>query len=591
MEALLNRLQSRSKILIFALNIIFFTISLALCLYLHSPGPSVVISAFLFVLCQSILLWIIFREAPSLKLLRENWPVFLTCMSALAYLLMIIIRCQNAMETGGTYSMLGIMLCIFMIYMTALISELIVSGKWNFENLFATQAILFGIVLGMVFPLNTIADEPQHMRTAYNLSNIMMGIQSPEKTVMMRQDDADYDFGYTVYDINDINRYLFQLTAPLKDGTLVPVSQEEATPHTLDYSRIPKVFKTEWYQYVPSAAGITLGRLLKLNTIATYLLGRLFNLLFYTGIIFLCLKVLPVGKSILYTIALFPISLQIASSMSRDAFRISAAVLVVALTLYLFYTDQTKIRFRKTLTGLLIVSGLLLFPLRSFIYSLTAILPLMIFAYRKKWITDRMVRNTAITCAGLSVVLILLKYLVFPGDIVEEPKILLSWTNEYRYTKEVFINHPLFTFTYLKNTLFHRGDYYLKTMIGYQLGWLDLNIPDHLVSALLILLAISAIRRDYEPLRLSNRMRFTLFVTSAVSIVLIIMGITLQWTPVTSSVAEGVQGRYFLPIALPMLLAFRGKSISANEKCDVLCICIQFIALIMTTAYLIMRLL
>ena len=76
--------------------------------------------------------------------------------------------------------------------------------------------------------------------------------------------------------------------------------------------------------------------------------------------------------------------------------------------------------------------------------------------------------------AGVSISLIMialvLKYAVFPGNIVEEPKQLLSWTNQYRYTIEVFINHPLYLFTYLKNTLLIRGDYYVKTMIGWQLG-------------------------------------------------------------------------------------------------------------------------
>ena len=186
---------------------------------------------------------------------------------------------------------------------------------------------------------------------------------------------------------------------------------------------------------------------------------------------------------------------------------------------------------------------------------------------------------------------LVLKYAVFPGNIVEEPKQLLSWANQYRYTIEVFINHPLYLFTYLKNTLLIRGDYYVKTMIGWQLGWLDLNIPDYLVSVFLILMAVSTFRRTYESLQLNSGMRFTLFCFSWISIILIIMGITLTWTPAASPVAEGVQGRYFLPLVLPMLLSMRGKSITANEKCDNICICIQLTALILTASFLITRLL
>jgi uncharacterized membrane protein len=69
------------------------------------------------------------------------------------------------------------------------------------------------------------------------------------------------------------------------------------------------------------------------------------------------------------------------------------------------------------------------------------------------------------------------------------------------------------------------------------------------------------------------------------------MGITLTWTPAASQVAEGVQGRYFLPLVLPMLLSMWGRSITANEKCDNICICIQLTALILTASFLITRLL
>ena len=202
-----------------------------------------------------------------------------------------------------------------------------------------------------------------------------------------------------------------------------------------------------------------------------------------------------------------------------------------------------------------------------------------------------MIRIFVIVCFALFIILMGLKYIVFPGNIVEEPEVWLTWTPELSYTKEVFINHPLFIFTLLKNTFWYRGDYYVKTMLGYQLGWLDINIPDFLVSTFLLLVGASVIRRDYEKKELSPLLRWTMFIFSMIGVCLIILGLTLTWTPVTSIVAEGVQGRYFLPLALPLLLAFRGKSITANEKCDLYCISIQSAALIITSVFILMRLL
>lgn len=591
MLAFTENLNNHKLPVIMTGNLIFCAVSVMIGIHMGGSLSAIAAAAVLFLCTQALILWIFYTEKSSLPSFRESWTGMIPCYFGLAVGLITIYRCFITMSDGGPYSVMGTALGICLIYMSAAVSEMICFTKWTFENLFAVQAAVLGIIFGMVFPLNTIADEPQHMRTAYNLSNYMMGIHSPEDSVMMRKDDAEYDFPYTVYDINNLKTYMRALGEPLKDETLIPVYEEELTPHTLDYAREPRVFKTEWYQYLAPAAGITLGRLLRMNTVSMYLLGRLFNLIFYIAAIYIALKTIPAGKSILYSVSLFPISLQLASSMSRDVFRISSSVLCVALTLYLFYTEREQIRFRKTAIGTLAVSAVLLFPLRTFVYSLIALLPVFMYLYRKKWITGRMIRNALIALAVLSVAALVLKYFVFPGNIVTEPQIKLSWTDQYRYTKEVFINHPLFIFTFLKNTLAIRGDYYVKTMIGNQLGWLDLNIPEYLVSIFLCLMIANTIRRDYEKAELTTGLRITMFSFSTISVLLIILGLALLWTPVTSPVAEGVQGRYFLPIALPMLLAFRGSSITANEKCDIYCICIQFIALILTASFLITRLL
>ena len=103
-------------------------------------------------------------------------------------------------------------------------------------------------------------------------------------------------------------------------------------------------------------------------------------------------------------------------------------------------------------------------------------------------------------------------------------------------------------------------------MIGWKLGWLDLNIPDYLVSVFLILMAVSTFRRTYESLQLNSGMRFTLFCFSSISIILIIMGNTLTWTPAASPVAEGVQGRYFLPLLVPVIWLLKNRLISVQGR-------------------------
>ena len=122
------------------------------------------------------------------------------------------------------------------------------------------------------------------------------------------------------------------------------------------------------------------------------------------------------------------------------------------------------------------------------------------------------------------------------------------------------------------------------------LGWLDVPLADIAVSAFSIVLLFNTIRRDYEPVTLSNTFRFSVFILSAISAVLMICGMIITWTPITWTAAEGVQGRYFLLLLFPILLSFRGKTFTANEKCDKICISVQFAALVFTSIFMLLRL-
>ena len=55
---------------------------------------------------------------------------------------------------------------------------------------------------------------------------------------------------------------------------------------------------------------------------------------------------------------------------------------------------------------------------------------------------------------------------------------------------------------------------------------------------------------------------------SVITILFILTGMLLSWTPLSCSQIEGVQGRYFLPIALIMLLPLRGSRLRIGTGYD-----------------------
>ena len=571
-----------------AINIIGCVLSILMIHLMNYSLLSIALAAVLFLACQLGIL-IGLKPFEGIDNLKSQWLMFGLTFLVLMRTLITLAQYVFRLDQIQNYEMLGIALTVCVFYGIAVFFYIYLKSEISFERFFLVQAILFGTIFNLVFPVHEIADEPQHMRTAYKLSNKFLGISDSGTDIHMRADDYAYDLSYPAYTYDDFNQYLESISSPVKNEELVVAVDDMPWSASLEYTRRPIAFNTQLYQYIAPALGITVGRLLHLNTVSMYLMGRFFSLFFYILIMYISLKIIPVGKSLLYTIALFPMSIQLAASFSRDVFRICIAVLVVAMTLRLFYGEKMEKKKQIPFVIALIAAAGLLFPLRTYVYAVISILPLLIWFYRKKWLSDRMIRIGAVILAVLVVGFIFAKYVIFPGNIVEEPQAWSTWMDEPRYTKEYFINHPLDMIAILRNTFWVNTIWFIDTMIGSSLGWLDIPVSNVLIRILFCILFVSVFARSYETKELSRKLRFALFVLGVLSCLLMIVGITVTWTSVSFSYAEGMQGRYFLPVILPLLLSFRGKGITVSEKCDAICICSQFAVLIYVSELLMLR--
>lgn len=575
--------------IILLFNFLFFFLSAVLVSLLNYSLISVILAAFVFFVCQFAVFKVLKPDKNEFKQrISENKLILLFLLLALARTLMTLMHCctRAGVVQGFNYYKLSMILSVLLIYSIASFGTLAVNRLFSFEKTFAIQASVFGIILAMLFPIYGIADEPAHFRTAYSLSNILMGIGNPEKGIYMREDDAAFTMNYPEYTIDDFNSYLDALSEPVKNTKLIEIYDDAEKERTLEYTQRPRVLETELYQYTASALGITFGRLLNLNSIWIYLCGRIFNLLFYVVVISFCLNILPFGKSILYTVGLFPMMLQLAGSPSRDAFRIICAILSFSSTMYVFYGDAENKP--KYIYAVMVISSLLLLPLRTFIYSTIAILPLLIHAYRKEWITPKRI------CIFLAAVIVLAggyiftKTFIIKEDIVTVPPAGLVYTESLRYTFQHFINQPILLVKLIQNTFWAQTGWYFTTMIGSSLGWLDQSYPGILVLFLEVILILNIASRDYETIEIPLVLRISLFCLCLLSSAAIVAGMGIRWTPLDSNVAAGVQGRYFLPLALPLFLSFRNKHYKLNDM-DQSVGTAQFAVLVFILEFLILR--
>lgn len=103
-------------------------------------------------------------------------------------------------------------------------------------------------------------------------------------------------------------------------------------PNTALYTPLP---------YLPQAFGIALGRIFNFSPLILVYIGRIFNLFAWIFLVYLAIKTTPISKWLIFLLALTPMSLFQASSLSADAFTNGVAFLLIALFL-LYSFDKAK---------------------------------------------------------------------------------------------------------------------------------------------------------------------------------------------------------------------------------------------------------
>ena len=117
--------------------------------------------------------------------------------------------------------------------------------------------------------------------------------------------------------------------------------------------------------------------------------------------------------------------------------------------------------------------------------------------------------------------------------------------------------------------LFHTikiyGIEYYQMLIG-NLGWLDTNLPNYVYLLYLVLFPLSLFLENEETI-FTKIQRIVLVGLVTIESVGIFTMIYLGWTSVGGETILGVQGRYFLPILVVLLLAiYPGRGMIKNLK-------------------------
>ncbi len=91
--------------------------------------------------------------------------------------------------------------------------------------------------------------------------------------------------------------------------------------------------------YLPALVTVAVLRAVDTPIPVIFFAGRLATLLAFVGIYYLAIRLIPVGKQVLFVLGLFPTTLLLASTYSADPMPIALAVLAISLTLRVRHSE------------------------------------------------------------------------------------------------------------------------------------------------------------------------------------------------------------------------------------------------------------
>lgn len=416
----------------------------------------------------------------------------------------------------------------------------------SIEKMFLLNAILVGMVFILLITHYGSPDEPSHFQTAYRLSNEILGIKNDKPNIILMREN---DFKYYQNDDNAIyvTKYSYY-------EFIHKFFNDSENEKLIECGVRNNLANASGFYYYPAAVGLTFARVIGLNSCITMLLARFFNLFFCSLLIFIAIKITPIGKEFIYVIGLLPMTLQQITSCSYDGIIIGISSIFIASGMKLLYEESHIL-----VEMLYIITGVLLAMVKGGVYFPICLFTIILFfdkkIYRKKYFIIMSLFGFAFVKNNINIFISTLTNV--QGEVTG------GASGAELYTTGYLIKNPIeFLSIYFDTTVFHMDTYY-KGFLGGNLGWLEIGIPWWLILLFvpIIIYSLKTFPDDYNSV-LRNRI-ITLFIF-LMCYFTVTFSMFMVWTPFGSSYIQGVQGRYFLPVSFMIPLILKNK----KEKMD-----------------------
>ena len=284
------------------------------------------------------------------------------------------------------------------------------------------------------------------------------------------------------------------------------------------------------------------GRSMGLPALPAFYLSRMAGLLSYLLLTWLAVRQMPFGKWILLVLAVSPMALFQAATITPDAISNGIGFLFIAGCLQLAQVREVG----WSETGRLVIFIFLLFLAKLNLIPLI-LLPFLL-------ILPSQFRSKKVYVFLLVITLVLFLIEVAGWNSIASRNFGSLLLEEANPTAQLLyiLSHPFaFLQTMLKD-LFANGWAYLQGWInGY--GYYYWTPP--LIVAVFYLLSLFAVTLvDSTTGRVNTKSRLVFLLVFVAGYIATIASLYISYTPVGAGQVYGVQGRYFIPLALPLVL-------------------------------------
>lgn len=419
-------------------------------------------------------------------------------------------------------------------------------AKISFVVIFIT-----GIIYSLVLPQFTIPDEWTHYLTAYSQSSVLLHKKAFDEhgNVILYEDGSYY---FVRYNIPKLSTYAMEMNE-LSGHQMVDIKGQRA-------SRAPLSLAT--FGYIPQTVGVTIGRLLHMNSMQVAFVGRMFALLVYALLISWGISLIPkFAKRIFFAVSMLPMCMQQVCSFNYDSVLLTVSFFLFAYLLYLAYK---KDEVNKVDLAIVTICSMTIATIK-FIYlpilGIGLLIPAKKFKHKNtKWIYIVLL----LVISGLSYGLIT-KYNQYFWTV--HTSVTKPISDAVTFTPSFILRHPIKEIVIFLNTTQQFMAEYIEQMLCSPLGWLDIKMPSVIVAGFSSVLLLSSMSCKDEERSMKWQNRLWLFVLCGLVFGVVLLALQITWTPDYFTFVAGVQGRYFLPV-LPLLLVsiFGYLKLNAESK-------------------------